>query len=56
MAIRKQTRARHRRDRHPPGRPLGRLHSDVYFARAACANFTYDHGSAAPGVSGGIYQ
>ncbi|GHD48824.1 hypothetical protein GCM10010317_026830 [Streptomyces mirabilis] len=27
-----------------------------YFARAACANFTYDHGLDAPKMSGGIYQ
>ncbi|MER6105962.1 hypothetical protein ABT115_27615 [Streptomyces sp. NPDC001832] len=26
-----------------------RLHNDAYFARAACANFTYDHGPDAPG-------
>ncbi|QIY53409.1 hypothetical protein HEP86_01380 [Streptomyces sp. RPA4-5] len=32
------------------------LHHDAHFARAACANFTYDHGLDAPGVSGGPYQ
>ncbi|MFI7101845.1 hypothetical protein ACIBK8_21040 [Streptomyces sp. NPDC050161] len=26
-----------------------RLHNDAYFARAACANFTYDHGLDVPG-------
>lgn len=26
-----------------------RLHNDAYFARAACANFTYDHGLDTPG-------
>ncbi|MFE2498399.1 hypothetical protein [Streptomyces scopuliridis] len=26
-----------------------RLHNDAYFARAACANFTHDHGLGAPG-------
>jgi hypothetical protein len=32
------------------------LHNDAYFARAACANFTYDHGLDAPKMSGGIHQ